>query len=108
MYRLLDLYQEEYDPKRPVVCVDEKSKQLLENTRKPIPMKPGRVGKHDYEYRRNGTRTIFVAVEPRAGKRVIRVTETRKKPDFANFVADLVQNEYSKATEVRLVLDNLF
>jgi len=107
MYRLLDLYQEAYDPMRPVVCIDEKSKQLLEDLRKPIPMKPGRAAKHDYEYRRNGTRNIFVAVEPKAGKRVLRVTKTRKKPDFANFVTDLVQHEYSKATEIRIVLDNL-
>lgn len=107
MYRLLDLYQEDYDPMRPVVCIDEKSKQLLEEVRTPIPMKRGHAAKYDYEYRRNGTRNIFVAVEPKAGKRVLRVTKTRKKSDFAHFVADLVQNDYPEATEVRIVLDNL-
>lgn len=107
MYRLLDLYEEDYDPKYPVVCIDEKSKQLLEDIRKPIPMKPGRPAKYDYEYKRNGTRNIFVAVEPKAGRRVIEVTKTRKKSDFANFVADLVQKEYPNATKIRLVLDNL-
>lgn len=107
MYRLLDLYQEDYDPMRPVVCIDEKSKQLLEEVRKPIPMKRGHAGKYDYEYRRNGTRNIFIAVEPKAGKRVISVTKTRKKADFANFVADLMQHDYPQATEVRIVLDNL-
>lgn len=107
MYRLLDLYEEQYDPKRPVVNVDEKSKQLIEDIRKPIRMKPGSVAKHDYEYKRNGTRNIFVAVEPKAGKRIITVTRTRKKNDFANFVRDLVKNEYGQATEIRMVLDNL-
>ncbi len=107
MYRLLDLYEEQYDPKRPVVNVDEKSKQLIEDIRKPIRMKPGSVAKHDYEYKRNGTRNIFVAVEPKAGKRIITVSRTRKKNDFANFVRDLVKNEYGQATEIRMVLDNL-
>lgn len=107
MYRLLDLYEEEYDPNRPVVCIDEKSKQLIKDIRQPIPMKPGSVAKHDYEYKRNGTRNIFVAVEPKGGKRTITVTKTRKKKDFANFVRGLVQNEYKQATEIRIVLDNL-
>lgn len=107
MYRLLDLYQQDYDPEYPVVCIDEKSKQLLQDTRKAIPMKPGRPATYDYEYRRNGTRNIFVAVEPKAGKRVIAVTKTRKKSDFANFVAELVHQVYPNAIKVRLVLDNL-
>lgn len=107
MYRLLDLYKEEYNPQRPVVCIDEKSKQLIDDTRKSIPMKPGSVAKHDYEYKRNGTRNIFVAVEPKAGNRTITVTKTRKKNDFANFVRDLVNNEYKQAKEIRIVLDNL-
>lgn len=107
MYCLLDLYQKEYDPLNPVVCVDEKSKQLLEELRKPIAMKPGRIAKHDYEYKRNGTRNIFVAVEPKAGKRTICVTETRKKADFAYFVRDLVQNDYPEATQIWMVVDNL-
>jgi len=107
MYRLLDLYQQPYDPKRPVICMDEKSKQLLDDIRKPIPMKPGRAALHDYEYKRGGTRNIFVAVEPRAGKRIIRVSQTRKKADFARFVRDLVNNDYRQASEIRIVLDNL-
>jgi DDE superfamily endonuclease len=107
MYRLLDLYEEKYNPDRPVICIDEKSKQLIEETRKPIPLKPGRTAKYDYEYIRHGTRNIFVAVEPKGGKRNIKVTTTRKKPDFARFVRDLVKNRYPKATEIRIVLDNL-
>lgn len=107
MYRVLDLYQEDYDPARPVVCLDEKSKQLLAELRKPIAMKPGRPAKHDYEYKRNGTRNIFVAVEPKAGKRTVCVTQTRKKADFACFVRDLLRNDYPEATHIRMVLDNL-
>jgi len=107
MYRLLDLYQQAYDPKRPVICLDEKSKQLLDDIRKPIPMRPGRAALQDYEYKRGGTRNIFVAVEPKAGKRIICVTKTRRKPDFAHFVRDVVENEYPQATEIRVVLDNL-
>jgi len=107
MYRLLDLYEQQYDPNRPVVCIDEKTKQLIEHIRQPILMKPGSVAKHDYEYKRNGTRNIFVAVEPKGGKRIVRVTKTRKKQDFANFVRGLVQNQYKHATEIRIVLDNL-
>lgn len=107
MYRLLDLYEEEYDPDRPVVCLDEKSKQLIEDARKPIALKAGSAAKHDYEYRRNGTRNIFVAVEPKGGRRTITVTATRKKQDFATFVRDLAENGYGQAKEIRLVLDNL-
>jgi len=102
MYRLLDLYEQQYDPNRPVVCIDEKTKQLIEHIRQPILMKPGSVAKHDYEYKRNGTRNIFVAVEPKGGKRIVRVTKTRKKQDFANFVRGLVQNQYKHATEIRV------
>src|SRR5665647_1960810 len=59
MYDILDLYEEDYDPKRPIVCLDEKPKQLIEDKRKPIPMKPGSPEKYDYEYIRNGTANIF-------------------------------------------------
>jgi len=107
MYRLLELYEEAYNRDYPVICVDEKNKQLIEETRKPIPLKPGQPAKYDYEYIRHGTRNIFVAVEPRAGRRAIKVTKTRKKADFARFVRDLVKNRYPKATEIRIVLDNL-
>lgn len=107
MYRLLDLYKEEYDPVHPVVCMDEKSKQLLEDSRNPIPAKPGSVEKVDYEYKRKGTCNIFVAVEPKAGKRFVKITDTRTKEDFANYMKDLVDIHYTKAEYVRVVLDNL-
>src|ERR1700690_2567221 len=69
MYDVLNLYEENYDPKRPIVCLDEKPKQLIGDKRKPIPMKPGSPEKYDYEYIRNGTANIFMAVELKAGKR---------------------------------------
>lgn len=84
MYRLLDLYEEDYKQKYPVICIDEKSKQLIEEARNPIPLRPGSPAKYDYEYRRNGTRNIFVAVEPKGGRRIITVTKARTKMDFAN------------------------
>lgn len=107
MYDLLDLYAEEYDSKRPVVCIDEKSKQLLDNKKDPIPLRAGRSERYDYEYTRNGTRNIFVAVEPKAGTRVVSVTRQRKKKDFALFTRDLIDTSYPEADSVRIVCDNL-
>lgn len=107
MYMLLDLYEEEYDERYPVVCMDEKNKQLIEDVRGVLPLKPGSTAKYDYEYKRNGTRNIFVAVEPLAGRRKITVTENRKKKDFAFFIRELVEHDYKEAKIIRLVLDNL-
>ena len=107
MYDILDLYNDPYDPKRPVLGVDEKPKQLLEDARAPIPMKPGSPEKYDYEYLRKGQANIFLAVEPKAGKRVTKVTERRTKPDFAAFIKEVVDFEYRTADVLRIVLDNL-
>lgn len=107
MYKLLTLYSRDYNKQYPVVCVDEKSKQLIEDVRKSIPLKPGSLAKYDGEYRRKGTRNIFVAVEPLAGKRRIKVTLQRKKNDFACFIKQLIDRDYRQAKKVRLVLDNL-
>ena len=107
MYKLLDLYHLPYNQLQPVVCIDEKSKQLVSNTRQPIKMSAGKVQKLDYEYKRNGTRNIFVAVEPKAGKHFVKVTKRRTKPDFAKFVEELLENIYSRAEKVRIVVDNL-
>ena len=75
MYRLLDLYKQPFNPKQPVICMDEKSKQLLVDSRTPIPAKPGSLEKYDYEYKRKGTCNIFVAVAPKAAMRVVKVTD---------------------------------
>lgn len=107
MYDLLGLYAKPYDPTEPVVCLDEKSKQLLEQTRRPIPVAPGQVAKEDYEYKRAGTRNLFVAVEPKAGHREVGVTLRRTKPDFVAFVQYLAQEVYAQARKIHLVLDNL-
>jgi hypothetical protein len=107
MYRLLNLYIKPYNPAIPVVCFDEKSKQLLEDARTPIPMKPGQVKKYDYEYRRKGTCNIFVAVEPKAGKHFIKVTDHRTRKDFAEFMKWLIDKKYKQAKKVMIVLDNL-
>lgn len=107
MYALLDLYEEDYDEQYPVVCMDEKSKQLIEDIRDVLPLKPGSAAKYDYEYKRNGTRNIFVAIEPLAGRRKITVTGSRKKKDFAFFIRELIEQDYKEAKKIRLVLDNL-
>lgn len=107
MCNVLDLYEEDYDPKRPIVCLDEKPKQIIEDKRKLIPMKPGSPEKYDYEYIRNGTANIFMAVEFKAGKRVTQVTQRRKMTDFAQFMKALVIDEYSETEVIRIVTDNL-
>lgn len=107
MYRLLNLYSKPYDPAFPVVCFDEKSKQLLEDSRDPIAMKPGHSKKCDYEYRRKGTCNIFVAIEPKAGKHHIKVTDQRTRKDFALFMKWLIDTKYKSAKRVMVVLDNL-
>lgn len=107
MYNVLDLYHSPYNPAQPLVCIDEKSKQLISDTRLPLKMKTGKPLKVDYEYKRNGTRNIFVAVEPKAGRHFIRVTEKRTKADFALFVEELIETIYKQSEKIRLVVDNL-
>ena len=107
MYDILDLYEEPYDPKRPIVNVDEKPKQLLGDKRKSIPMRPGCSEKYDYEYIRKGTANIFVAVEIKAGKRFTQVTKRRTMKDFAVFIQKLVDEEYPDAEVIRIIADNL-
>src|SRR4249919_3801305 len=102
MYNLLELYQQGYNPNHPLVCMDEKSKQLLEDSRQPIKAKPGKLEKYDYEYRRKGTCNVFLAVAPKAGIRIAKVTDTRTKEDFAYFVEELVEKHFRKAEYIQL------
>ena len=102
----MNLYKIAYDPRQPVVCMDEKSKQLLGDIRQPITAKPGSPEKYDYEYKRKGTCNIFMAVEPKAGRRFVEVTDRRTKADFAYFIEQLVKR-FPKAEFIQLVLDNL-
>lgn len=107
MLDVLEVYEKPYNPDYPVICLDEKSKQLLGETRKSIPAKQGKVKRKDYEYKRNGTINLFVAIEPKGKRRIVKVTKHRKIPDFAKFVKKLVLKTYKHAKKVVLVLDNL-
>lgn len=107
MYDILDLYREPYNPKKPTIGLDEKPKQLIEDSKKSIPMKPGKPEKYDHEYIRRGNANIFVAIEFKAGRRTARVTYRRTKRDFAKFVKYLVDRVYPDAEILRLVVDNL-
>jgi hypothetical protein len=107
MVDLLDLYARPFRAKEPVVCLDEKSKQLLKHSRAPLPIKPGMPMRQDYEYIRAGTCNLFVAVEPKGGRRTVMVTDRRTKPDFVAFVRYLLKQVYVTARRVHLVMDNL-
>lgn len=104
MERVLDTYKLPYDAKYPVVCMDESPKQLIE-TKSMLPMQPGREAKQDYEYIRHGMVNIFIANEPLKGKRLVKVTDTKKKIDWAQFMKQ-VSEQYSSAEKIRLVMDN--
>jgi hypothetical protein len=107
MYALLDLYALPFCAQQPVVCLDEKSKQLIEESRTPLPMRAGMPERRDYEYVRAGTCNLFVAVEPKGGRRTVLVTDHRAKVDFVAFVQYLLEQVYAKAHQVHLVMDNL-
>jgi len=107
MENVLAVYRRPYDASRPVVCFDEKSKQLVGEIASPIPAAPGRVEAHDYEYVRNGTANLFLFVEPLRGWRHVNVTSRRTKLDFAQQMKELVDLHYPQAQKITLVMDNL-
>lgn len=107
MEDILDLNAEPSDPQRPKVNFDETSKQLIKETRTPLPPQAGQVAKYDYEYERNGTANLFMFVEPQAGWRHVAVTEQRTKVDFAHQMRWLADERYPHAEVVRVTLDNL-
>jgi DDE superfamily endonuclease len=107
MEDVLEVYAEPYDPTRPKVNFDETTKQLIKETRQPLPAQPGRPQRYDYEYERHGTRNIFLFAEPQAGWRHVQVTAQRTKLDFAYAMQWLVDEGYPEATVIRVVLDNL-
>ena len=104
---VLEVYTRPYDPQRPMVCLDESSKQLVKETRCPIPARPGQPRRVDYEYERNGTANLFMVFEPLAGRRHVKVTDRRTTADFAEVVRQLVDKWYPKAEKIVLVMDNL-
>jgi len=107
MEDVLDVYQRPYDAKRPVICLDEKSKELHTTPHGELPMKPSQTKRQDYEYARQGVCNLFLAVEPLQGRRRVRVTERRTACDFAEQLRLLVEEEYPDAELVILVTDNL-
>lgn len=107
MEDVLEVYARPYDDKRPVVCVDEGGKQLIGDARPPLPMRPGKPQRIDYEYVRNGMANLFMVFEPLKGQRHVEVTQRRTNQDFARLVKNLLQERYPTAEKVVLVLDNL-
>ena len=106
MEHVLEVYKRPYDPNHPVVCMDETPRQLIKETRTPIPGAQGRPERHDYEYERCGVFNVFMANEPLAGKRMTKVTERKTKPDWAAFIHD-IEEQYGDAKKITLVMDNL-
>lgn len=107
MEDVLELYQEPYDPARPVVCMDETNKQLVGETRTPIAAGPGRPRRIDYEYERRGTADVFLFTEPLGNWRCVDITESRTRIDWAQQMRNLVDVYFPKATTIRVVMDNL-
>jgi hypothetical protein len=107
MEDVLEVYHRPYDPQRPMVCMDECSKQLIGEVRTPLPPKPGQIAKYDSEYERLGTANVFMAVEPLGGKRKLRVTDRRTRVDWAQFIRFLLMTVYPEAAVIVLVMDNL-
>ena len=107
MEEVLDVYKRPYDPAFPQICMDESSKQLVSEARNPLPAEPGKTARYDTEYCRHGTANIFMAYEPLAGKRIAKVTDHRKKVDWAKFIKELVDVHYKNAEKLILVMDNL-
>jgi len=107
MEDVLAVYTRPHDPRRPLVCLDETSKQLVAETRTPIPMSPGRPMRYDYEYRRAGVANLFMAFAPLEGRRHIKVTDRRTAIDYAHFLRDLSDDHFADAEQIVLVQDNL-
>ena len=103
----MDVYRRPYNPLYPVVCLDEASRQLIEETRVPIATKPGEPKKVDYEYRRNGVVDLFMIFEPLAGHRHVMITDSRKRIDFANCIEMIEDEFYPNCEKIVLVMDNL-
>jgi hypothetical protein len=107
MEDVLEVYQRPEDPRRPVVCLDETSRQVLADVRSPLPPTPGRPARHDPEYARNGVANLFLVAEPLRGWRQVRVSERRTRIDWAHCVKDLVDVHYPDAERIVLVMDRL-
>ena len=107
MEEVLELYTQPYDPHVPLVCMDETSKQLVGETRRPLPSKPGTPVRYDAEYERQGTCNVFMVCEPLQGTRQVTVTARRTKVDWAHLIKDVADRQYPQATRIKVVMDNL-
>ena len=107
MEDVLDVYTRAHDPQRPLVCLDETSKQLISETRPPLPLRPGLPARHDYEYKRNGTANLFMLFAPLEGWRHVEVTARRTAKDYAHILRDLADIHFPGADKILLVQDNL-
>jgi len=107
MEDVLEVYHRPHDPDRPMVCLDETSKQLISETRVPIPAKPGRPKRYDYEYQRNGTANLFMMFAPLEGWRHVEVTDRHTAVDYAQVLKDLSDKHFPNASQIVLVQDNL-
>lgn len=107
MENVLDLYEEAFDPLRPIICLDETPYQLLADKLEPIPMQPGQSKRQDYEYERKGVASLFIMYQPHTGWRQVVVKERRTKADFADIVRNVVDRWFPGVESIRLVLDNL-
>ena len=107
MEDILELYHRPYDPNKPLICMDETSKQLVQETRMPIGATPGQPARYDYEYERNGVCNIFMFYEPFGGKRYVSITDRRTKRDWATQIKELLDVRYPTEEKIVLVLDNL-
>lgn len=106
MELVLDVYKRPFDPKHPVICMDESPKQLIGERKHPISAAPGQLARYDYEYRRLGMCNVFLACEPLAGKRIVKITERKTGKDWALFLEE-VATQYENADKITLVMDNL-
>ena len=106
METILHLYQLPYDPMYPVVCIDERPCQLIEDNITPMPMEPAQPKREDYHYKRNGVVSLFIAFEPLTGQRIVEVRDRRTKVDCAHFLNKVAQH-YPNAIQIRVVQDNL-
>ena len=106
MERVLDVYKRPFDPEFPVICMDESPKQLIGEKKVPISVSSGKPARHDYEYTRYGVCNIFMACEPLAGNRMVKITERKTKKDWACFIEGIASS-YKKAKKITLVMDNL-
>lgn len=107
MEDVLEVYKRPYDPKRPLICMDEMPKQLLTDTRETLPVQPGKAERFDYEYKRGGVADVFMLFEPLAGKRHIEITDQRRRIEWAEVMRIVADELYPEAEKIVVVLDNL-